>query len=565
MKTDLCPWFELAAIAEDRANGDFVAVVNYRDVAGGVRTAHLPLTTLDDEKALRRVLTNKGAYLSEDEGENRKALGRLRRHSRSAPSWIFAPRLGWYDPEFTVFVRPNEVIGDRKKASSVRPPRTLGAQQTLPSSSGTLDGWQQYVADPAEHSSRMVLGICAAFAAPLLKLAGLPSFAIFVTGGAKMAKSTVTVVAASTIGLGAEEDLPNFRSTDAALIEMPVTFNDSLLPLNELGLLRGRSTERRQRIRELTYALGEGRGTTYSQFVRDQMRTEKFHTIVLANGEETSDDLARSGGDWRMAGETVRWIDLPAASTDCPDVFDRSPKGLTPEKRTAWFEKTCRDLRRHCTAHHGIAIRHFLEHVIRKREIIEQELPFIGKAFVNDVSSPDDDNVVRHLAQNFGHLFAAGIFAVRAGTVPWSEKLVKVCIRRCFRDARRELNTADDVLRDGLVTLQMRIKRSTISLRSAKKMSPELLEEIEGYHELSWGRNRVTVRTERFKAWFPDPRQPRLVLQWLASQGALPNRSSTDEGGLGILWAQSQPAWPDSLRHRSICLDLRGDVLSRSK
>ena len=43
------------------------------------------------------------------------------------------------------------------------------------------------------------------------------------------------LAAASVIGYGREQDLPNFRATDAAFGEIPAAFNDSFLPLNELG------------------------------------------------------------------------------------------------------------------------------------------------------------------------------------------------------------------------------------------------------------------------------------------------------------------------------------------
>jgi hypothetical protein len=37
------------------------------------------------------------------------------------------------------------------------------------------------------------------------------------------------------------------------------------------------------------------------------------------------------------------------------------------------------------------------------------------------VTAGESDHVVQHLAKNFGHIYAAGILAVRFGTVPWSE------------------------------------------------------------------------------------------------------------------------------------------------
>jgi hypothetical protein len=102
----------------------------------------------------------------------------------------------------------------------------------------------------------------AAVAAPLLGMAKLPSFGVLLHGPGKAGKSTMLLAAASVGDYGQEKDLPNFRATDAAFGEIPAAFNDSLLPLNELGLLKGSAAEKYLRLRDFTYGFAEGRGTT---------------------------------------------------------------------------------------------------------------------------------------------------------------------------------------------------------------------------------------------------------------------------------------------------------------
>src|SRR3981189_1220299 len=111
MKHDFKPWFELRAIAEDEATQEFFAIIEYRDIDGGVRSVHVPRTELDDKKSLKKILTNKGAYFSEDEDENEKALLALRRHSGEGTRCTFARGLGWYDDNYRIFVLPRRVIG----------------------------------------------------------------------------------------------------------------------------------------------------------------------------------------------------------------------------------------------------------------------------------------------------------------------------------------------------------------------------------------------------------------------------------------------------------------------
>jgi putative DNA primase/helicase len=374
MKRQLKSMVRLLATAEDEATHEFFAVIEFRDIYGGVRRVQLPLADLKDLKATERFLINAGAYLPEDDSETTEALRGLQ--ANNVARWVFASSLGWHGDDHLRFVRPRGVIGKQRDGVRVRPPRALGAYVKVIGTRGTHAGWSTHVARPARYSSRMVLAICAGFAAPLLRLTGMSSFAIYLSGTAKSGKSTLTVAAGSVMGLAREDDLPNFRTTDAALGELPMAFNDSLLPLNELGLMKGSRNQRRNRHRDLTYGLAEGRDTTRSRLflMGKSDKVPKWHSIVLANGEETSDELAMQAGETRMAGETVRWIDLPARRPGSPDIFDRAPAFKSAAKRSAWFAKRCAALRSSCERYHGVAHRHFIKHVIRERQTIRSEL-----------------------------------------------------------------------------------------------------------------------------------------------------------------------------------------------
>jgi hypothetical protein len=150
--------------------------------------------------------------------------------------------------------------------------------------------------------------------------------------------------------------------------------------------------------------------------------------------------------------------------------------------------------------------------------------------------------------------------AVRFGRVPWSQDLVLQCVSRCYRDARREIKSEAELLRRALQKLRARIQDRTIILAKDRPVTPKRLSRGEGYRRKLLGRTRVTVRAEAFKAWFEDPRQPRLVLDLLRAQNCLPNRPTPAKRGQGIVWAESQPLWPDGTRRRSVVIDVRADL-----
>ena len=230
------PYLKLHAVIEDEATGLFQAVIQFRDIRDRRREIKVPLSQIDDWRLLKRDLVNAGANLPPDAGhEFFAALGRCK---TTAPHWLVAQSNGWRSGGHNCFVMVDQTIGDKggsAKIVSPAPPRFAKRCKTR----GTHVRWKTFVAKPAMFSSRMSFGICAAFAAPLLALSSVPSFGFLIFGPPKTAKTTCLIAAGSVMGFGKEPDLPNFKTTDAALPEVLANCNDMLLPINELGLLGG--------------------------------------------------------------------------------------------------------------------------------------------------------------------------------------------------------------------------------------------------------------------------------------------------------------------------------------
>ncbi|HKN11425.1 MAG TPA: DUF927 domain-containing protein, partial [Pseudomonadota bacterium] len=375
-------------------------------------------------------------------------------------------------------------------------------------------------------------------------------FGVHVHGLGKAGKSTMLLAGASVTGYGRERDLPNFRATDAAFGEIPAAFNDSFLPMNELGLLKGSATEKYHRYRDLTYGFAEGRGTTYSNRapIAGGSCGSTWLSIALATGEETSNDIARDAHAIRMVGEAVRWIDLAATRNGAGDIFDRIPKKVSKAERPQWVEKRCAMIREGCEHNHGVTIDQFIEQVIRNHKTVPKDVQTLRQKFVGRVVRANDNPAVRHLAKCLGHFYGAAVIGVQFKTLPWSMKTVRKCMERCYRDARRELNTETDLLREGLRIMHGKI-------RGLPKADDADLKSVDGFLK-GTKPNQAIIRAEAFKSWFPDPRQPNLLLKFLRSKNALRSRG-TPKSGIAIVWAESQLTWPDGSRPRSIVIDER--------
>ena len=436
----------------------------------------------------------------------------------------------------------------------VRPPsKRPSAKPTRVGKRGTLAKWKSDVARPARHSSRFVFAICTAFAAPLLRFSNLNSFGVQLSGPAKTGKSTCLLSAASATGFSNEKDLPNFRITDAALGEIAADYNDSFLPLNELALLKGRKSER---LRDLTYGIAEGTGTTYSNFVVPGKATLQWRTIAIATGEESAEQIAESDGAVRMGGESVRWIDLPAIRKKHATIFDYIPATVVPQDHVKWSARMCVRLRAKIKKSHGVAIRKFIKAAIKHRNLAA-ELKTHSQYFAAKVSRKSDGPTTKHLARSFAHIYASGVLGVQFGVLPWTKGLVLKCLKRCYGDARRAMRTPEDLLRSGLKLLSKKLDGDTLVAIGKRKPLAKSIRKAEGFVVTMGMDQKVTVRAEKFKAWFSDRRQPRRVLDWLLDNGAItPSGGRKTATGTGIVWAESQPTWPDGTRPRSIVLDL---------
>ena len=408
-------YLKLVVVAEDEATREFIVVIDFRDINGRIRRLEQPKSSLRKINFLKETLDNAGAQLPTSETDARDVVKSLARSANTANRWKYAPAVGWYDGH-RAFVLPGRVIGSPRGGPRLLPPRRHNNYQQFElCKKGCHDDWVTSVATSARYSSCMVLGICMALAAPLLDFLDFHSFGILLSGPSKAGKSTALVVAGSVSGIAREEDLPNFRTTDAAFGEIPAAFNNTLLPVNELGLLKGSARTRQERLRDFSYGLAEGRGTTYSKFVSHDAGAggERWRTLVFACGEDTMVDVALAAGAKRAAGKSIRWADVCGVSRTANDIFDNCPEAISGDDRIEWARRKCRDLRRGAKHNHGVAIDHYVERLIKRRRKIARSLRPLIQEFIEVVGEQDDDPAVRHLASCFGLIRAAGIFAVR--------------------------------------------------------------------------------------------------------------------------------------------------------
>lgn len=116
-------------------------------------------------------------------------------------------RTGWHE---SVYVLPDTVYGVTEEDTVLQSSQHGGLYRT----SGTMEGWRE-IAELCVGNSRLSFALCAAFAGPLLRPAGLEGGGFSFEGGSSSGKTTALQIAASV--WGGHEHVRSWRATDNGL------------------------------------------------------------------------------------------------------------------------------------------------------------------------------------------------------------------------------------------------------------------------------------------------------------------------------------------------------------
>ncbi len=191
------------------------------------------------------------------------------------------PRTGW---DKAAYILPDGVYGDTSGENVVLQSAHHG---DLYRTAGSLDGWKE-IAALSIGNSRLSFALCAAFAGPLLRLAGLEGGGFSFEGGSSSGKTTALQIAASV--WGGPEHVRSWRATDNGLENIAVLHNDNVLILDEVGQVNGKV------LAECAYMLANGQGKGRSSREGNLRKSHSWRLLFLSSGElGLADKLAENG------------------------------------------------------------------------------------------------------------------------------------------------------------------------------------------------------------------------------------------------------------------------------
>lgn len=350
---------------------------------------------------------------------------------------------GWFKPGQT-FVLPDLILGDRADNEAVIFDGADVAKVHY-SQKGTLEDWQKSLGYLAQYSSRIGFFTCVAFASPLASLVGEQSGGFHLYGLSSTGKSSALRVMCSVFAPAISGDRPDsemgsWRATDNNLEN--VCSSHKHLPLICDELKQGNP----KLLEDVIYMIGNevGKGRSYKGLKAKDRAS--WRLLYASAGELTADEMASRAGLKLDNGARVRLVNIPLPNKGL-GVFESLAPNMQA-KDMADMIREYAESKYYGTA--GIAyLQAFIDEMKAKGlDAVVSKIKDDVRAFVNEVTTVDDDPMVGRVAKRFGLVAVAGSLAEKYEVLPWSEGTAKRFAIECFNAWRGTFKTKRDIDRD---------------------------------------------------------------------------------------------------------------------
>jgi putative DNA primase/helicase len=315
-------------------------------------------------------------------------------------------RTGWHKIEGeNVFVLPGENIGRKGVGRVLLDHAAHGPYETK----GTPADWRDGVAALAAGHAIPMLAISAAFAGPLLHLAGLEGGGLNLFGQSSRGKTTCLQAAASVWGRGERENggyVRTWRATANGQEGAAAQSTDTVMVLDELGQLDSRDAQ------QAFYMLANGQGKQRASRDGSARDPKSWRVLYVSSGElPVEAKLSETPGRKARAGQLVRLLDVPAERGAGFGVFDNGG----PDGEAGALANS---IKLAATTAYGTAGPAFVRRLITD-DVTGANIRGLMLEFVAATIPTGADGQVERAAQRFGLIFAAGELAANFGIVPW--------------------------------------------------------------------------------------------------------------------------------------------------
>ncbi|HVJ34817.1 MAG TPA: DUF927 domain-containing protein [Terriglobia bacterium] len=409
--TRLCDPFEVLGLTHSgKGNARGVAIA-WKDSLGNPHELAISLSLVaGNMTAVRQVLLDRGLIVELSRNVS-ELLGTYLIKVKTDKVITNVDQVGWHGD---AFVTEQRVYGSNPQRPIVFQPRAFPADRMA--ENGTLADWQQHVALPAIGNTRIALAISAAFAAPLCQVVKEDSGGFHFVGASSTGKTTALRAAASVWGI----PMRTWHTTGNGGEAIAAQSNDGLLILDELSQVNGHDAG------AMTYMLGNGTGKTRSSREAIAQAPMRWRLMLLSTGEIGLAEKLAEVGQKAMAGQLVRFVEIPADAGKGYGIFD-TLNGF------ANGDSLARNFKAACEANSGHAIDAFLASLFKDLSANSDKVVAMRQAWLTSNSPAQADGQVSRVASRFAIAAAAGELAIELGILPWPTGEADTAAASCFQ------------------------------------------------------------------------------------------------------------------------------------
>lgn len=347
---------------------------------------------------------------------------------------------GWFKAGHT-FVLPDAVIGGHLDDERVV---FDGDDCDKPqySQKGTLEEWKATIGYLGQYSSRIGFFTCIGFASPLASLVneqtgGFHLYGLSSTGKSSALRALCSVFAPSRSADGSGGEMGTWRATDNGLEAVCQSHSDLPLICDEL------SQANEKKLNEIIMMIGNETSKKRMTKTAKARKQISWRFLMASSGELTADEMVKRSGLKLDNGSRVRLANIPVPEKGL-GVFDSLAPNMQA-KDMADMIRECSESKCYGTA--GIAfLRAFIDEVKdRGLDDVVSKIKEGVRAFVDEVTTGDDDPMVGRVAKRFGLVAVAGNLAEKYEVLPWNVGTAKRFAIECFKAWRAKFKSQADI------------------------------------------------------------------------------------------------------------------------
>jgi hypothetical protein len=215
-----------------------------------------------------------------------------------------------------------------------------------------------------------------------------------------------------------------------------VGHRDGVLPLDDAGDEGGGPLPIHKKARLLAFMFGRNRRRNLDKSYekKSKLTTKEFKVIALSTSEVALKAIAENAANPRLAGEEVRFTDVPAIEPGSIDIFDHLSLSAG-DNPTKIGQRLVNELRREAINNQGFAIDAFLKCLARDPAAAIKKAKEHMAQFETKISSTLTTGADRRIAANFAVIYAGAALAIEFDVLPWKKKPTLAAIAKCMAAA----------------------------------------------------------------------------------------------------------------------------------